>query len=309
VRGSRPYSFARRSAGLIAVATCPPQRAIEAWFPSKCDEAATGRSSQFEPPGITAATFPNEARPAPIREAPIREWGPASLPAPTAPSEGSAGVLEPGSKNPKAPKPALDPGSPAQASLSIEQFPRERSRSTYLTARPEGSLVFRSSGLALDPRSFRTQTPRRKPPDVPRPFLGKPLLRPASLTRSPTPTRRIGTREPRRARNNLLFRRPLPGWPRNEPESPSQLPAGGDRFFCPFLARCAVAGGPGETGTSAPITLAPCTSPPSRKSEKYRLKPVDNGDIGHKGGTFPQRLKSARFGCRFVPPGLPPNRA
>ena len=65
-------------------------------------------------------------------------------------------------QNPKAPKPALDPGSPAQASLPIKSLPREESRSTYLTARPEGSLVFRSSGLALEPRSSRTGIPRHK---------------------------------------------------------------------------------------------------------------------------------------------------
>ena len=39
--------------------------------------------------------------------------------------------------------PLLDPGSPAQASLSIVPLPRERSPDLYSTARPEGSLVFR----------------------------------------------------------------------------------------------------------------------------------------------------------------------
>ena len=65
----------------------------------------------------------------------------------------------------------------------------------------------------------------------------------------------------------------------------------------------------GETGTSAPITPAPCTWPPSRKSEKYHSRPVDNGDIGNNRGTFPQRLKSPCFSCRFVPPALPRDRA
>ena len=37
----------------------------------------------------------------------------------------------------------------------------------------------------------------------------------------------------------------------------------------------------GEAGTAVPITQSPCTSIPSRKSEKYGKKPVDNGDIGN----------------------------
>src|SRR3569833_4576417 len=39
--------------------------------------------------------------------------------------------------------PLLDPGSPAQASLSTVPLPRERSPGFYSTAPPEGSLVFR----------------------------------------------------------------------------------------------------------------------------------------------------------------------
>ncbi len=62
----------------------------------------------------------------------------------------------------------------------------------------------------------------------------------------------------------------------------------------------------GETGTSAPITPATCTLPPSRKSKKYRSRAVDNGDIGNNRGTFPQRPESMSVGCRFVPPSLPP---
>jgi hypothetical protein len=37
----------------------------------------------------------------------------------------------------------------------------------------------------------------------------------------------------------------------------------------------------GEAGTAVPITQSPCTSLPSRKSEKFGNKPVDNGDIGN----------------------------
>ena len=44
----------------------------------------------------------------------------------------------------------------------------------YLTAPPEGSLVFRPSGLSLEhpePKSLN-RILRPKPSDVPRPFLG-----------------------------------------------------------------------------------------------------------------------------------------
>src|SRR3990170_8074047 len=46
---------------------------------------------------------------------PKQKWGPALLPAPTAPSEGSAGVRDLISRS----FTVLDPGSPAQASLPI----------------------------------------------------------------------------------------------------------------------------------------------------------------------------------------------
>jgi hypothetical protein len=61
-----------------------------------------------------------------------KKWGPALLPAPTAPSEGYAGVrnLVPVTRRPQ--KPALDPGSPAQASPPIKQLPRERSPTSLL---------------------------------------------------------------------------------------------------------------------------------------------------------------------------------
>ncbi len=52
---------------------------------------------------------------------------------------------------PKA-SPVFDPGSPAQASLPIQPLPRERSLTIYSTARPEGSLAFRLSGLTLEPK-------------------------------------------------------------------------------------------------------------------------------------------------------------
>ena len=87
-------------------------------------------------------------------------------------------------------------------------------------------------------------------------------------------------REPRRTTGRSPLPAPLPGWPETSPKA-LPIPAGGDRFFCPFLALVAVAGLSGETGTSAPITQSPCTSIPSRGSKIFGKKTVDNGDIGN----------------------------
>ena len=117
---------------------------------------------------------------------PQKKWGPALLPAPTAPSEGYAGVRN-----------LVDRTFRTTYPLSIlahqlrRRFPPNRSlhkggaRSIYLTALPEGSLVFRPSRPGI-----RTEALQPKPPDALRPFLGQSLLRPALLT-NPTSTRKI----------------------------------------------------------------------------------------------------------------------
>ena len=88
---------------------------------------------------------------------PQRKWGPALLPAPTAPSEGSAGVRN------------LVPGDPC--SILAHQLRRRLASNCYLVRgarpiyskdNPEDHQSFGLSGLALEP----------KPSDVPRPFLG-----------------------------------------------------------------------------------------------------------------------------------------
>ena len=191
------------------------------------------------------------------------------LPAPTAPSEGYAGVRNLVRKS--------------------EDLPT-RSRS-WLT----------SSGVA----SYRTTLSEEKPIDLldcaARGFAGLSLVRPGwnrspaqnhpmfhgpsweTLYRvplcSPDPTRRPGSRVARQEDfSSGASYRPTP----KKTRKLFSLPAGGDRFFNPFLTLLAVAGFPRETGASAPITLATCTLLPSRKSEKCGLKPVDNGDIGNK---------------------------
>jgi hypothetical protein len=116
-----------------------------------------------------------------------KKWGPALLPAPTAPSEGSAGIrnLVDRSFRPTDPLSIL-------AHQLRRRFPSCNSLlrgalPIYSTALPEGSLVFRPAGPGapetFDPKTEHLSGP--KPPDVLRPFLGQPLLRPASLTEIP----------------------------------------------------------------------------------------------------------------------------
>ena len=155
--------------------------------------------------------------------APIRKWGPALLPAPTAPSEGYAGVrltLDPAPEN-RCVTPLLDPGSPAQASLPTEQLPLARSRSLPTRLRgPKVRWSFGRSGL-----SSRDRSPSKpKPFSVPRPFLGRPLF----ASRFALPHRSASG--PRRARGRSTLPAPLPGWPGKNPKA-LPIPAGGDRTF------------------------------------------------------------------------------
>jgi hypothetical protein len=91
------------------------------------------------------------------------------------------------------------------------------------------------------------------------------------------------------------------------PERTSALPAGRDRTFGHLPLRLPLPA-LGEAGTAVPITKSPCTSRPSRKSEKYGKKPVDNGDIGNNNWNLvairDSRLGSGTRGCRSVPPRL-----
>jgi hypothetical protein len=84
-------------------------------------------------------------------------------------------------------KPALDPGSPAQASLPTLQFPLSRSPAVLpdCAARRFAGLSSCPAWLpeTSDPKTGHLSGP--KPPGVPRPFLGNPLSRPALLTEIP----------------------------------------------------------------------------------------------------------------------------
>src|SRR5437763_4563729 len=107
-------------------------------------------------------------------------------------------------------RPALDPGSPAQASLPTQQLPRERSQTNLpdCAARGFAGLSIRPACLELRSENRRS---KRKPSNVPRPFLGRPLLRPALLTETPNPpreTRKSGNRVA--LEEDRLFRRLIP---------------------------------------------------------------------------------------------------
>jgi hypothetical protein len=89
------------------------------------------------------------------KQCPKQKWGPALLPAPTAPSEGYAGVRN--LVKTRRPQPALDPGSPAQASLptaaareslAFSSFPsRRKFRLGPLMPRPKTKQLRCSTAL------------------------------------------------------------------------------------------------------------------------------------------------------------------
>jgi hypothetical protein len=165
--------------------------------------------------------------------------------------------------------PLLDPGSPAQASLSTEPLSPKRSPDFYLTAPPEGSLVFRCPArlktevLAQNRPMFRGPSwdePSRVPLRSPK-FRGTPGA--ASHDRKIISSGASSRLAPKRTRKSLSI-----ACRRRSVLLPLPRPS----------CRCRLSR---ETGTSAPITWSPCTCVPSRKSKIFGNKPVDNGDIGN----------------------------
>jgi hypothetical protein len=183
-----------------------------------------------------------------MAESAQKKWGPASLPAPTAPSEGYAGVRSTWSRPVN--------GSAPRFSILAHQLRRRIPSNSSLQGRSPIVLLDcaarRFAGLSTVPacprgRQFRgTGTLRSKPSDVPRPFLGRPLSRPA-LSSAPK------CFEPRRARGRSTLPAPLPGWPRQKPEGPHHcLPAEiGPLVPAAPSCRCRPSG---EAGTAVPIT-------------------------------------------------------
>jgi len=192
------------------------------------------------------------------------------LPAPTAPSEGSAGVRNLVDKT-------LRPTYPLSilAHQLRRRFLSDRSllrgaRLIYSTTWPEGSLVVRPARPAIGPKSS-VKTVR----------CSAALL---GMTSSCVPLCSSTIRRSFRSRvardENHLFRRLFPAGPETNPKV---LPIACRRrsdLWSPAASSCRCRPSD-EAGTAVPITHAPCTSLPSRGSEKCVLRPVDNGDIGN----------------------------
>ena len=227
---ARPSTKERTSSGRRSHRCSSIQRSRDTW------SAEAGLSSGRPSPA------PQETN-----EFPKRKWGPALLPAPTAPSEGSAGVrnLVPVTRRPQ--EPALDPGSPAQASLPIEPLPPcGGARLIYSTARPEGSLVFRPVRPAME-----TKVLKPKPSGQSRPmFCGPSWVNPS----------RVPLCSPHRNASNRVALEKIDSSGASSRLAPkrtrrlSPLPAGGDRTFGHLPLPSCPCGPSGEAGTAVPIT-------------------------------------------------------
>ena len=152
---------------------------------------------------------------------PNRKWGPALLPAPTAPSEGSAGVRQPGQK-PEGPDPlSILAHQLRRRFLSHSSLVRGANRPTRLRG-PRVRWSFDPSGLLLnlDPKTeIRGEN---------RPMFHGPSWVDHSCVPLCSPQiprrRQSGNRVALEGRSTLPA--PLTGWPRKEPESSSHcLPA------------------------------------------------------------------------------------
>ena len=231
---------------------------------------------------------------------PQKKWGPALLPAPTAPSEGSAGIRN-----------LVHFGLSAQPDpLSIlahqlrRRIPPNNSlfrgaRSTYSTARPEGSLVFRSfrPGI-LEPKFLEAKTVQCSAA-----LLGKP-----SIASRFAHHRSEDLQEPRRATGRFLFRRLFPAGPvrtrRLFPILPAEI---GPLVTCRALLAL----------SDLPRRPGPPSRSPLHHAHPLRVAKAKNavltlwitGISGTISGTFSHSPNRPRFGCRSVLPGLPRKRA
>ena len=221
------------------------------------------------------------------------------LPAPTAPSEGSAGVRN-----------LVHFGLSAQPDpLSIlahqlrRRIPPNRSllrgaRPTYSTAPPGGSLVFRPSR----PGVWDRNPSKPKPSSVPRPFLGRPLSRPASLTD-----------DPKTVRNRVALEKDNSSGAssRLAPARTEALPIACRRrsdLWSPAASscRCRLLERPGPPSRS-PLNHAL----PRRvaKAKNGRTILWITGISGTISGTFSNSPNHRRFGCCCGLLRLPPKRA
>ena len=188
------------------------------------------------------------------------------LPAPTAPSEGYAGVRNLVHLDPKA---QPDPLSILAHQLR-RRFPSDRSllrgaRPIYSTAPPESSPVFRP----VRPFHESPSSEELKPSGQSRPIFRGPSWGDRSRVPLRSPKSREGPQEPRRTRGNFLFRRLFPAGPGKNPKA---LPIACRRrsVLLPLprpSCRCRLSG---ETGTSAPITGVTMLFRPESGKRKIR---------------------------------------
>jgi len=230
---------------------------------------------------------------------PKKKWGPALLPAPTAPSEGFAGVrstLVPPRK--RFATPLLDPGSPAQASLLTEQLPLARSPINLLDCaarRFAGRSIF--PARRLEPKFLEAKTTRCSAA-----LLGETALASRFAHH--------GSEEP----GSRVAREAIPSSGASSRLAPtrtrglSPLPAGGDRTFGHLPHPLAVSGSWGgrDRRPDHPSTMH---FPPESGKRKIRLQTC--GKRGYRAQSQEpfRSVRSARFGCRSVLLRLPRERA
>ena len=176
------------------------------------------------------------------------------LPAPTAPSEGSAGVRSTWSRSSK----GLAPRFSILAHQLRRRFPSYRSL-------VRGALT-----------STRLRLPKvRLSPELSVPGRAKAIRCSAALLGSITLASRFASSvrrlpKPRRARGRSTLPAPLPDWPRFAPKSAS-LPVGGDRSFrhppLPSVP-CGPSGGGGDFRPDHP-----CTMHVGSESGKRKIRP------------------------------------
>ena len=154
------------------------------------------------------------------------------------------------------PRPALDPGSPAQASLPIEQLPLARSPTDLPKRQPGGS-----SSLSIRPAwrwkpKLPAKTVRCSAALLGSISLGVPLCSPPRKASSRVALEKIDS-------SGASYRlAPLPLPKELQHCLPAEIgPLVTCRIRLPLPAL-------GEAGTAVPITQSPCTCAPSRKSEK-----------------------------------------
>jgi hypothetical protein len=171
------------------------------------------------------------------------------LPAPTAPSEGSAGVRSTWSRSPK----GLAPRFSILAHQLRRRFPSYRSlvRGALTSTRLRGPKVRLSfdvrpvlENLRLSTQILEPEFPDRSPSNqVPAKAVrcSAALLGMTSLVSRFAHQDSEEPREPRRTTGRSSLPAPLPGWPEMNPKA-LPIPAGGDRTFGHLPLPLAVAG-------------------------------------------------------------------